>query len=152
MDQRRYIFFAAMILIVGAGIYFAIKKFTSTKVAYNRPITVDYVENDSLPKSQWDGKMLFMQKCASCHAIFKNTSGPALAGVNSRGPWTNTKRLYSYIKKPETFNKNKYVDSLRRVYGFNHMSFPDLTDDEITVILKYINDQHTKAVPDVIVN
>lgn len=93
--------------------------------------------------------MLFMNKCASCHAVSKNIAGPALMGVKERGPWIDTLKLYQYIREPELFKKSKYVDSLRKVYGFNHMGFPDLTNEEIKAILRYIT-QWEKPVVDIV--
>ncbi|MFN5930145.1 MAG: c-type cytochrome, partial [Sphingobacteriales bacterium] len=33
-----------------------------------------------------DGKAIFQQKCAACHAVDKNLTGPALKGVEERWP------------------------------------------------------------------
>ena len=38
-----------------------------------------------------DGKALFSQNCASCHAVNKKLTGPALAGVEDR--WSEKKNL-----------------------------------------------------------
>ena len=43
-----------------------------------------------------DGKALFNQKCASCHAIDKNLVGPALKGVEER--WDDKSMLYDWVR------------------------------------------------------
>ena len=65
-----------------------------------------------------DGKALFQQNCASCHAINKKLTGPALAGVESRGPWSDRKQLYSWIHNPAKFmTTNPYTQQLKTEMG-----------------------------------
>jgi cytochrome c2 len=136
---------AVLIIIVGGVIYFSIKKFPQEPDAVNTSNIIDYDEpTDTLNKVSFNGKALFNGKCASCHMVLKNATGPALIAVRERGPWKDLKNLYQYIRQPETFKKNKYIDSLRKVYGSNHISYPDLTDDEIESILFYIDDYKTR--------
>ena len=52
-----------------------------------------------------DGKALFQTNCASCHAVGKKLTGPALAGVEERGPWSDRKKLYAWIHNPAGFAK-----------------------------------------------
>ena len=142
---------AFLLIVVGAAIYFGFKKLSTGKDVRNPSTVIDYDEPVGiLTKSQSDGKMLFMSKCASCHAIFKNVTGPALFGVSERGPWRDSIKLFRYIKHPELFNKMKYIDSLRQVYGFNHMAFPDLSNQDIKSILEYISKQDQRPVPEII--
>jgi cytochrome c2 len=140
MNQQKYIMSAVLVLVVGAAIYLGFGRFTQRKDCGNTSTIIDYDEPvDSLSKNQSNGKMLFMSTCASCHMVLKDATGPALYAITERGPWKDSKKLYEYIRKPESFKKNKYIDSLRQVYGLNHMAFPDLSDDEIQAILRYIN-------------
>ena len=151
MNQKKYIMSAVLLIVVGAAIYFGLKKFPLGKDVENPSTIIDYDEPiDSLSQSRLDGKMLFMSKCASCHIVFKNATGPALFGVNERGPWKDSVKLYKYIRQPESFGKNKYIDSLRQVYGSNHMGFPDLTNEEIKSILRYINVQYRRPIVDIV--
>jgi cytochrome c551/c552 len=85
-----------------------------------------------------EGQALFMQNCASCHAINKTLTGPALAGVESR--WPNKELLHLWIK-----NWNKAVatgDSYAKAMAAstpNVMNtFENLGDAEIDAILAYI--------------
>ena len=88
-----------------------------------------------------DGKALFSQNCASCHAIDKKLTGPALLGVDER--WPNKKNLYAWIKNNQSFLKtgDPYANNLYNEFGKVQMNlFPNLTDAEIGSILKYIKE------------
>jgi len=88
-----------------------------------------------------DGKSLFSQNCASCHAIDKRLTGPALMGVEDR--WPNKKNLYAWIRNNQAFLKtgDSYANNLYNEYGKVPMNlFPNLSDAEIGAILKYIKD------------
>lgn len=86
-----------------------------------------------------DGKALFSQNCASCHAVNKKLTGPALAGVEDR--WPDKKNLYSWIKNNAAFLKtgDPYATKLYNEYNKTAMNlFPSLTDKDIDAILGYI--------------
>ena len=87
-----------------------------------------------------EGKALFQTNCASCHAINKDLTGPALAGVESRGPWGDRKKLYAWIHNPSAFAKSDtYAADLLKKYSPVVMTaFPQLTEKEIDAILDYI--------------
>jgi mono/diheme cytochrome c family protein len=90
-----------------------------------------------------DGKALFSQNCASCHAVNKKLTGPALAGVEDR--WPDKKNLHSWIKNNAAFLKtgDAYANKLYNEYNKTAMNlFPSLTDKDIDAILAYI-----KSVP-----
>lgn len=90
-----------------------------------------------------DGKALFQANCASCHAINKQLTGPALAGVEDR--WPNKADLYAWIKNNQAFLKtgNKYANDLLKQYNNTAMNvFTNLEDKDIDAILAYI-----KSVP-----
>jgi len=88
------------------------------------------------------GKEIFMSNCAACHAINKQLTGPALAGIEERVP--NKKILYAWIKNNEQVLKsgNKYFTNLYNTYNKTPMNiFSNLTDEDIDAILFYINAQ-----------
>ena len=90
-----------------------------------------------------DGKSLFSQNCASCHAVNKKLTGPALAGVEDR--WPDKKNLHAWIKNNQAFLKtgDAYANKLYNEYNKTAMNlFPNLTDKDIDAILAYI-----KSVP-----
>jgi cytochrome c551/c552 len=95
-----------------------------------------------------DGKALFSQNCAACHAIDKKLTGPALQGVQDR--WPDQKKLYSWIKNNQAFLKtgDAYANNLYNEYNKTAMNlFPNLTDAEIGAILKYIKDWKPATAP-----
>ena len=73
-----------------------------------------------------DGKALFQTNCASCHAVGKKLTGPALAGVEGRGPWSDRKKLYAWIHNPAGFAKtDTYAANLIKEYnGILMTGFP----------------------------
>lgn len=86
-----------------------------------------------------DGKALFSQNCASCHALHKDLTGPALYGVEDRVP--DKKTLFMWIRNSEQVlkSKNLYFTSLYETYNKVDMNkFPGLKDAEIEAILDYI--------------
>jgi mono/diheme cytochrome c family protein len=87
-----------------------------------------------------DGKTLFQTNCASCHALNKKLTGPALAGVEERGPWADRKKLYAWVRNPAGFAKTEpYAANLIKEYGVLMTAFPSLSDGEIDAIVTYIN-------------
>lgn len=92
------------------------------------------------PASAQDGKKLFMDNCASCHAVHKKVTGPALVGVEGR--WASKKTLYQWIRNSASVlaTGDKYANDLFNEYNKVQMTaFPNLTDKEIDAMLAYIN-------------
>ncbi|MES2328238.1 MAG: c-type cytochrome [Bacteroidota bacterium] len=90
-----------------------------------------------------DGKTLFQTNCASCHAVNKKVTGPALAGVEGR--WSDKAKLHAWIKNNAAVLKSgdPYANNLFQEYNKSAMTlFPTLTDKDIDAILGYI-----KSVP-----
>ena len=87
-----------------------------------------------------NGEQLFKQNCASCHAIDKDVTGPALAGVAERGPWAEDKKnLYQWVHNPAGFMaKNPYTQALKAKYGVMMTGFPQLKENEIDAIIGYV--------------
>lgn len=87
-----------------------------------------------------DGKQLFQQNCQTCHAINKNLTGPALAGLTERGPWTDRANLYKWIHNPAAFiPTTAYTKELQQQYGGQIMpAFPQLTEQQIDAIVDYV--------------
>jgi mono/diheme cytochrome c family protein len=90
--------------------------------------------------SAQDGKTLFNTNCASCHQVHKNSTGPALAGVEDR--WPDKAKLHAWIRNSAAFLKtgDKYANDLYNQYNKTAMNlFPNLKDEEIDAIIKYVN-------------
>lgn len=95
-----------------------------------------------------DGKQLFNQKCASCHAIDKNLVGPALKGVEDR--WPEKAQLYSWIRNSAAVIKSGYPRAVEVYNQYNKLqmtAFPELKDADIDAILAYINAGPVKPEP-----
>ncbi len=88
-----------------------------------------------------DGKAIFNQKCATCHSIFKPLTGPALGGLEERGPWSDRKKLYAWVHNPAGFMaSDPYTQGLKTQFnGVIMTGFPDLKEPEIDAIVTYIN-------------
>jgi cytochrome c551/c552 len=87
-----------------------------------------------------DGKQLFNQKCASCHAIDKKLVGPALKGVEDR--WPEKAQLYAWIRNSAAVVKSGYPRAVEVYNEYNKVqmtAFPELKDADIDAILSYIN-------------
>ena len=94
-----------------------------------------------------DGKVLFSQNCAACHAVNKTLTGPALAGVSERIP--DKKLLYEWIRDNEKVLKSKSSYFVQLYNDFNKTpmnKFPNLTDENIDAILNYIGEEARKPV------
>ena len=92
------------------------------------------------------GKVLFSQNCASCHAIHKQLTGPALAGVTERV--ADKKLLYEWIRNSPKVLKsgNEYFNTLYNQFNKTQMtSFSNLTNEDIDAILEYIQQSKMPA-------
>lgn len=92
------------------------------------------------------GKTLYMGKCASCHNIFKSTTGPALMGLEERHKWADHKELLKWINNPATYMANDpYTQGLKGQFNNQMMTgFSDVTLKDVDDIVAYINDEVKK--------
>jgi cytochrome c2 len=88
------------------------------------------------------GAQLFKQNCASCHALDKILSGPALRGVTQRGPWAEDKENFrKWVKNPAAFiPTTQYTRHLHNQYGQIMPSFSQMTDEELEWLYQYLSD------------
>ena len=87
-----------------------------------------------------DGKALFNNKCASCHAIDTKLVGPALKGVEDR--WDDKAMLYDWVRNSAAVIKKGYPRAVAVYNEYNNVqmtAFPELKDADIDAILGYIN-------------
>ena len=123
------------------SLLFPIGVFVTNKINSIKPVQEDtgiIIDFEIAPKSNvahgasYKGKALFIQKCASCHHIYKDGTGPALGDLLKRGPWTDREKLYAWIRNPLAFmKKNEYAGALKEKYGYVMTAFPDISNDEI---------------------
>ncbi len=95
-----------------------------------------------------DGKTLFNSKCAACHSVFIQLTGPALGGFQDRenGKWTDINELTSWIRNPVGYMQNDaYTSGLKDQFNINMQAFPDIQEEEVSAIAAYINDTYAKG-------
>jgi mono/diheme cytochrome c family protein len=85
-----------------------------------------------------DGKALFMNNCASCHAVHKDATGPALAGVEGR--WSSKDLLYKWVKNWEeaVATGDPYAVAMSASRQSKMNKFTNLKDADVDAILGYI--------------
>jgi mono/diheme cytochrome c family protein len=140
MDQVKHIFSAIallLILVVAAGLTWFISAFetSSKKSGYatdSYQVTTPTFANEK-------GYSVYQQNCASCHALYKTLTGPALSEVETRGPWTDRKQLIKWVKNPAIYiPTNSYTITLQKQFGQIMPAFPSLTEEQINDIFDYI--------------
>ncbi len=90
------------------------------------------------------GRTLFFNNCASCHAVKKVVTGPALAGVDQR--ITDRKKLHAWIKNSQSLIKAGDPYFVARFNEFNKVAmqpFPNLSDGDIENILAYVKKEES---------
>jgi cytochrome c551/c552 len=138
MNQIKYVLSACLILLMILMGVFLLKTFPESGIAQ----TPALLENVSSVSSEVNskGEQLFKQNCASCHALDRDLTGPALHGVSQRGPWAKDKaNLKKWIKNPAPFIANDtYVKGLKEKFGLPMPSQAHLSDAEIEEVIGYI--------------
>ena len=89
-----------------------------------------------------DGKKLFKNYCATCHAknMVSAATGPALAGSQER--WGDDEALYAWIRNSQQLIQDGHpraVEMWEQYKPTIMTAFPSLQDEEIASILAYIN-------------
>ena len=82
---------------------------------------------------------VYKRKCASCHLVNKDMTGPKLEGVLDKIP--SEKWFELYIKNEDSLLKNgdKYANEISKFSTVNNVhNFNELTTDEINILKKYI--------------
>lgn len=147
--QIGYITSAHLILFSIAASYFFISKVSSASNNQDRVRLVDVnaVNEIRFSKQAAKGKTLFGANCASCHHVVKRIVGPPLAGFENRGPWSDRKELYKWIRQPQEYmKKDPYILELKKRFDdFPMLGSPHLTDQEIDFMVAYVNEYATQA-------
>lgn len=95
-----------------------------------------YIDPDSsynLSDNGQKGKQLFNANCAACHKMDKHMVGPALRGIVSLYNDRNWE-FNNYIKG----KRDSLLYSTDEFIDYNCMTFPQLTEEEITNLMAYI--------------
>src|SRR5688500_5067743 len=104
---------------------------TIKAIAYNPPLE--------------KGKEIFSLRCAACHNVNKQLTGPALAGVHER---REISWIVSFIRSSQKLVKNGERDAIALYEQFNKIPLPDhsdLSDADIHSIVEFIKAE-SKAV------
>jgi len=88
-----------------------------------------------------DGEKLFKSRCASCHMIDKNSTGPALKGVKTK--WEAAGEgamLYEWVTNPTNLLASGKSQSAKSIEGFSPTVMPPqaVTKEEIDAIFNHI--------------
>jgi len=80
-----------------------------------------------------------MGKCASCHQIFKDATGPALMNLEDRGKWSDHNEILKWTANPAAYMVNDpYTQGLKTKFG-SMMTNQELTLKDVDAIVSYIN-------------
>ncbi len=88
-----------------------------------------------------DGKALFQSNCASCHNPLKDATGPALQNIDKTFP--SKEWGYAWIHNSAALiaaGDKTAVDIFNKFNKTAMTAFPQLKNDEIDAILKYVDD------------
>ena len=111
-------------------------------------LTLAFIIFSFIKVAAQDGQSLFMSKCASCHKMGQDLTGPNLDGVETR--WDSDADLHLWIKN---WKKAVQAGIPRAVEVQNWapsemQTFESTPDAEIEAITKYIKEWEPKAATD----
>ncbi len=90
------------------------------------------------------GKDIFTTRCTACHSIAKDVIGPALKDVDKR---RSKKWIISFVHSSQMVIKSGDTAALGLFNSHNKIvmpDHPDLSNEDITSIIAYINQESTK--------
>ena len=143
MNQIKYSAYALLLVLGISSVALFVNKFSSVPSSVQAPAgTKSSASSVKKEVKNVGGKNLFQNNCQTCHSLERNLTGPALAGVESRGPWTDKKNLLKWVKNPAAvISENAYAKDLVKQYNGQIMpSFPQLSDEQIGSIFDYIKE------------
>jgi cytochrome c551/c552 len=93
-----------------------------------------------------EGKSIFLSRCAACHNVNKQMTGPALAGVDERRTldW-----IIAFVNSSQSLIRKGDKDAIALFEKFNKVPMPDhsdLTAEKIRSIVEYIKSESKPAV------
>ena len=92
------------------------------------------------------GKSIFMTRCAACHNVNKQLTGPALNGIDKK---RSTEWIISFVRSSQTMVKNGDKDAIALFEQFNKIPMPDhtdLTEEQVNTIIEYIKSESKEVV------
>jgi cytochrome c551/c552 len=85
-----------------------------------------------------DGKAIFTTRCAGCHNVNKQLTGPALAGLHER---RSMEWIVKFVRSSQAVVKSGDKEAVALYQQFNRIPMPDhsdLTSENIKSIVDYI--------------
>jgi cytochrome c2 len=138
-NQSKYIISAFLIItLVFAGFYFISRFILKEK---GSPIENLSYQTTDTSKQRYDGKIIFQNKCAACHILFMDATGPDLIGFTRRGPWADKRKVLDYLTNPQKFykeNKSTYIEKLYEYNEVSHQIFL-ISQEEVDAIIRYLD-------------
>lgn len=108
--------------------------------------SINWVNPDSLNETAQSrklmaGKALFESKCKTCHAIFGNSTGPAMMGVDERIP--DRAKIHQWITNYVAAIKSgdPLFVNISRISPTTMDLFPSLTRYDTDAIIDYVNNE-----------
>ena len=104
------------------------------------PSTGDLNVADAATKTRLEGgKKLFKSNCASCHAVDKDLTGPALMNVWER--WESEDKIIQWVKNNSSLRASgdAYANKIFNDWKGSVMTgFPSLTNENVIDIIDYV--------------
>ena len=101
--------------------------------------------------SAQDGKALFISKCASCHNVFKDGTGPKLGGVLNQDPYNgDITKIYRWIRNVNSLvETDQHYKDLKARYNSIMTQFPEsaLSNSDIDAIVAYVEQTFAAGPP-----
>jgi cytochrome c551/c552 len=96
-----------------------------------------------------EGKTIFTKRCAACHSVNKNLTGPALSGVDMRHSidW-----IINFVHSSQKMVQSGDTAAVAVFQKFNKVPMPDhtdLTNDDIKSVVEYIKAESKPVTTDV---
>lgn len=142
MNQVKYSAYALLLVFTIASVAIVVEKFSTISVPAPKESSKAETTSGVKAIKNIEGKNLFQSNCQSCHAIQKDLTGPALANIENRAPWTDRQNLIRWVKNSMSMvNEFGYTKQLFEQYNRLPMpSFNHLSDKEIESILDYVKE------------
>lgn len=144
MRQQRYILSAILLFFfLFLGIRFFIK-IQDGKTQKPNVVVIDPGLNvRKMPASEEQGKQLYLNNCGACHASFDKQDGSWLTMPGLKDRWPDKSELIAFVKKSnddklKSNNRIKEIHNERPKRSKEYHDFPNLTDDQIKLMLDYI--------------
>lgn len=109
----------------------------------------NWVDEQPIPQNpigETTGESLFVMKCAVCHHVFKDGTGPPLHNVRKK--WQKNgagDMIYSFVRNwEEAVKKSIYAEGVAKMKPSNKVINPDLSDAQLDMIFDWIDTQENE--------